>query len=103
MSSLHQNPWKIQFMDIGQASTGDRPSQQLEQQQEQEQEQEQQHQQHHTRPSLYCTTGDMGVSKQACSQRDPKNNGKNNNSNVTISCFSYIRHIWTLPLEIYHL
>jgi hypothetical protein len=39
----------------------------------------------------------MGVSKNACSQGDPKNNGKNNNSNVTISCFSYIRYIWTLP------
>ncbi|CAE8687423.1 unnamed protein product [Polarella glacialis] len=26
-----------------------------------------------------------------------KNNGKNNNNNVTISCFSFKRYIWTLP------
>jgi hypothetical protein len=40
---------------------------------------------------------DLAVSKNACSQSDPKNNGENNNSNVTISCFSYTRYIWTLP------
>jgi hypothetical protein len=30
------------------------------------------------------------------------NNGKNNNKNVTISCFPYIRYIWTLPYSRVH-